>query len=655
MDRIGRYEIERTVAAGGFGVVYRARDPLYVRTVAIKVFRPADEALVRRVAAASGDPLRALRRRFLQEAEVVQTRLAGSPHVVPVFGVDLLADGTPYYVMPFYERSLRQEIGRDPSYPWAIEEPRPDERPRPLARTRALALLRQVAQALAAVHRAGIVHRDVKPANLMLDARGDVVLVDFGIAKVPDPDATRTVSGEMMGTARWMAPEQRESARHVDARTDVYAWGLLACRLLTGVLPAEGFRDSIFRLPSLPPELAPLVQRCLEPRASERPADGTALLAAFEADAPAGRRLERSTSITNGDEFVRPPPPSELAPLQKRVDALLLEHGEIPQREWLVLEELGGIADLERVDVQALVDTEAERLADRVAPLRRFLRRVDARIAEHGTALPEPVLRALSAAAETIGWDRERVEEAIRERGGAGARPFVPETVAIPQGRFRMGDASGASSEQPLRIVHVPAFRMTKYAVTFDQYDAFADATGGRKPRDFDRGRVLRPVVDVNWHDAVAFAEWLSAQTGDRWRLPSEAEWEYAARAGTESAYPWGDDIGRNRCNCSGSGSEWSGKGSAPVGSFPANAFGLHDMHGNVWEWTADCWHESYAGGPTDGRAWGQEGGGDCSRRVLRGGSWGNYPRNARSADRIRRPADARSNDRGFRLVQDAR
>ena len=139
-------------------------------------------------------------------------------------------------------------------------------------------------------------------------------------------------------------------------------------------------------------------------------------------------------------------------------------------------------------------------------------------------------------------------------------------------------------------------------------------------------------MIDVSWEDAQAYAAWLSDETGEDYRLPSESEWEYAARAGSATRYSWGQDIGRNRANCNGCGSRWDSDGTSPAGSFAANGWGLHDMHGNVWEWVEDCWHGNYAGAPRDGSAWTR--GGYCNR-VLRGGSWLNNPAALRSANRI--------------------
>jgi formylglycine-generating enzyme required for sulfatase activity len=234
-----------------------------------------------------------------------------------------------------------------------------------------------------------------------------------------------------------------------------------------------------------------------------------------------------------------------------------------------------------------------------------------------------------------------------------------PEMVVIPSGNFLMGSPereSGRSrSEGPQHRVTIGrAFAMGRYAVTFDEYDSFANAMGRELPGDEGWGRGNRPVISVSWHDAFAYTKWLSAQTDKSYRLPTEAQWEYAARAGTETRYWWGNEIGRNHANCSGCGSQWDHhKQTAPVGSFYVNPFGLYDTAGNVMEWVQDCWHDSYKGAPNDGSAWEGEGGGDCRLRVLRGGSWGGGPGYLRSANRTRNNPGTRFDFVGFRLAQD--
>ncbi|MCP4408464.1 MAG: SUMF1/EgtB/PvdO family nonheme iron enzyme [Gammaproteobacteria bacterium] len=219
-----------------------------------------------------------------------------------------------------------------------------------------------------------------------------------------------------------------------------------------------------------------------------------------------------------------------------------------------------------------------------------------------------------------------------------------PEMVAIPGGRFRMGDLSGggSSDEKPVHRVSIGPFLMGKHEVTFEQYDAFAEATGRNKPGDKGWGRGRRPVINVSWGDAVAYAKWLSAETSKRYRLPTEAEWEYAARAGTQGSFSFKGRISTNKANYNGDytfGGSQKGKyrkKTVEVGSLPANPWGLHEVHGNVWEWTQDCWNGSYQGAPVDGSAWER---GNCVRGVVRGGSWNNKPRYLRSANRNRRTA----------------
>ena len=239
------------------------------------------------------------------------------------------------------------------------------------------------------------------------------------------------------------------------------------------------------------------------------------------------------------------------------------------------------------------------------------------------------------------------------EREYAAVKARQHEMVSIPGGTFRMGDLSGEGryNERPVHSVTVPAFRLGKYEVTFAQWDACVADGGcdGYSPDDAGGGRGNRPVINISWDDIQTYIAWLNGRTGGNYRLPTEAEWEYAARAGSTTLYSWGDDIGSNRANCNddcGDSYEYA----APVGSFPANAWGLHDMHGNVWEWVQDCWNESYQGAPTDGSAWES---GVCGQRVFRGSSWKLNARSLRSAYRGRSARAARSYLLGFRLAQD--
>ncbi len=255
-----------------------------------------------------------------------------------------------------------------------------------------------------------------------------------------------------------------------------------------------------------------------------------------------------------------------------------------------------------------------------------------------------------------------------------------PELVVMPLGNVTMGAASGEEEAEGV----LPRFRgragpqhnsaitealaVGRYEVTVGEFSRFVLATGRkmhgcwlsvnrewklleeRSWRMPGYGQIDRdPVVCVSWDDAKAYVDWLSGALKQKYRLLTEAEWEYVARSGTTAARPWGAGIGRNFTNCIGCGSRWDGQRPAPVGSFSVNRFGLYDLLGNVAEWVEDCWHDSYDGAPNDGSAWTS---GSCEFRVIRGGSWVDHQRNVRSAQRDRDTPQMRSAFLGFRIAR---
>ncbi|MBM3568173.1 MAG: formylglycine-generating enzyme family protein [Alphaproteobacteria bacterium] len=231
--------------------------------------------------------------------------------------------------------------------------------------------------------------------------------------------------------------------------------------------------------------------------------------------------------------------------------------------------------------------------------------------------------------------------------------PECPEMVMLPGGRFAMGSAESEPEhkawEGPRREVFVTAFALGRTEVTFAEWDA-CHAAGGcaHRPDDYGHGRGQRPVIDVSWRDAKQYAVWLARRTGQPYRLPSEAEWEYAARAGSGLGFGCGaeatclDRIAWHKTNAEGR--------AQPVGRLAANAFGLHDMLGNVWEWTEDCWNGDHARGPGDGAP---RLAGDCGRRVTRGGSWAHAAGTARPAARFGSIVTNRYDFTGFRVARD--
>jgi formylglycine-generating enzyme required for sulfatase activity len=228
----------------------------------------------------------------------------------------------------------------------------------------------------------------------------------------------------------------------------------------------------------------------------------------------------------------------------------------------------------------------------------------------------------------------------------------APLLVAIPEGQFTMGKVRALPSDDrgPAHPVKLEGFLLGAYEVTFEDYDRYVRATGARSPKDFGWGRGSRPVVDVSWSEAVAYARWLSDQTGQAYRLPSEAEWEYAAAAGTRTTFWWGFDVGEGQAVCFDCGTSWDNRSTAPVGSFAPNPRGLYDTAGNVMEWVADCYRPSYEGAPADGTPVTEDG---CRDRVARGGAFNKPGRSMASTARHHFDPATRLDMIGFRVARD--
>ncbi|HEX2593865.1 MAG TPA: formylglycine-generating enzyme family protein [Rhizomicrobium sp.] len=278
---------------------------------------------------------------------------------------------------------------------------------------------------------------------------------------------------------------------------------------------------------------------------------------------------------------------------------------------------------------------------------------------------------ALAALLAPAGADEQAARE-FREC------PDCPQMVGIPAGKFAMGspasEAGRFDAEGPQHYVTVKAFALGKYPVASEEFLTFLRATGYQpKPCNPITGLQWKspgnglaysptqveppkwPAVCLDVDDAQAYIAWLNKKVGKTvYRLPSEAEWEYAARGGTTTARWWGDDIGTNNANCNGCGSPWDYRVLADVDAFKPNPFGLYGMLGNAWQWTADCWHPSYVGAPADSRPWRT---GDCSKHTIRGGSWDNVPVFVRSAARTGAGRNGGEYDysslSGFRLARD--
>ena len=803
MDEIGKYRILKRLGEGGFGAVYLAHDERVDRDVAIKLFRPRDENLIAFATSSSEDGLQVLRQRFVREARILG-RLADSPYIVNVYEFGETEEGSPYYVMPYVASHLGQLLGRDVFDRASLDELDRSAHPRALPLEQCLTLLHQILQGMKAAHAHGLVHRDIKPSNILLSDAGEVRIADFGIAK--EPDTQISVSRVGMGSRNYMAPEQRESAKHVDGRADIYSIGVLAYRMLTGKLPAGRYADPEVVVPQLGKALNGVILKALSEDKETRFRDAGEMLAAYEAALQQRTREDKAGTYTGTfTDLSSDGPvsgvPEKFQPLYELIDSTLLEYGDVGPK----LGQLQGMAAVAGLDNEALQSAIRDRIQgdqelqgmvnlhkliqkeiaasmdsvkDLVTKLlpaaelagkdrawlearlqaaaaeqdssRSSLQAASNRTSKHIAASPDadlgkrrvlPVAAAIFAviAVSVVGlwfWSAEyrlypvtitsnvtdaritlrgngndytyrnglqlpagsyqvsamaerysplsetwqvsenntrlvlELESIGPEPGETFRDPLAdggegPLMVVLPAGRFAMGCLSNDSDcfnyEQPVHDVTLPNnFAMAVYEVSFAEYDRYVQATGGRRPDDQGLGRGNRPVITVDWEEARAYAGWLSEQTGRSYRLPTEAEWEYAAKAGTTTKYSWGNTASHEQANygtdecCSGlvQGSDrW--EYTAPVGSFPANGFGLYDMHGNVLEWTQDCWHDSYRGAPTNGQAWEGANGGDCDHRVVRGGSWFSNPGNLRAANRGVSRVSNRNSVLGLRLVQD--
>ncbi len=585
------YRIQAVLGQGGFGITYRAFDTNLQRIVAIKEYLPSGVAVRERnqklhpISEEAEEHYHWGFERFVAEARVLAH--FNHPNIVRVLNV-FEANNTAYIVMEYEAgRSLMALVRQGIQY----SEPA------------ALELAAALMSGLEQVHDAGFVHRDVKPGNILVSESSPPVLIDFGSARFAMSGKTQLLTAVV--SPGYAPYEQYEGTGDRQGPwTDIYGLGATLYVLASGgKRPVDAIGRGNARL-----------------QGQDDP---------YVSAAAVGRRRYSA-------RFLR------------AIDAALAFSGEDrPQSvaEWRAL--FPGL-DAPRAAMAGALP--------RVAPGARWASRLAARIraafardASLDERRPTPIVTERLSIRSHVPVGARTPGTVFRDPLAAGGEG--PEMIVVPGGAFEMGDASGAgtASERPMHPVNLAEpFAIGVAPVTFDDYDPFARLTGRALPDDHGWGRADRPAVNVSWRDARAYVDWLVEQTGIAYRLPSEAEWEYAARAGTRTRYWWGDEVGEAQACCDGCGSPWDGQQSSPIGSFPANAFGLVDTLGNVWEWVEDAWHQDYVGAPADGSAWA---GGNGSLRVARGGAWNYVPRHTSCASRVSYTVDHRSSNLGFRVA----
>ena len=653
--RLGGYEIESVLGRGGFGITYRAYDLSLNKVVAIKEYLPGEFAM-RTTDSRVGPTSEADRAdyewglaRFMDEARTLAR--FDHPHVNRVHRF-FEANGTAYLVLEYVEGEVLSARLRQAG---------------PLTEGEVTRLLADVLSGLEEVHEAGYVHRDLKPGNLIVRPDGRMVILDFGAARQAVGQRSKSITSIL--TPGYAPIEQYDTkAEDVGPWSDIYALGMVAYRCISGLGDGD-LPDAVTRSRHLRKGVADLtpaatlgkgrydgrllegVDWAIRVNEDERPQS----IAVWRTELPPLE--ERATVLSS-------PPPAAAKPIPGKTNTKKLSR-------WMTL--AGVIVLVIAVGGGAywLGQRTPSQPVDPSGPA----------VVEQGPVEPPDKVR--EAEQEPREAERRRAAEAARQRTQPGATfrdcPTCPQLVVVPAGSYRMGSPSYEHEGPVHRVTIGQPLAVGVYEVTVGEYRRFVEATGyagGERCLTYEGGEFAvrsgrswrnpgyeqstrEPVVCVNWRDARAYVEWLSEQTGESYRLPSEAEWEYVARAGTTTARYWGEREDEQCRYANGADSQTNFNQriacndgytqTAPVGSYEVNAFGLYDVLGNVREWVQDCENRTYVGAPSDGRAWER---GYCSHRGLRGGSWFDRPWNLRSANRDWYTAAYRDHDIGFRIAR---
>ncbi len=680
-----RYLIEKHLGKGGMGSVYLAVDQTFGSKVAIK------ETIVH-----GGG----LEEAFEREATVLNRLRHGAIPVV----MDYFIEGEGRFLVMQYipgdDLSTVMERARKPVDPDKVLE-----------------WADKLLDALTYLHTQDppIIHRDIKPQNLKLTDRQEIVLLDFGLSKAAVGSGEKSQS--IFGYTPNYAPLEQVQGEGTDARADIYSLAATLYRFLTGIKPPDAVSRATKHpdpmtpichlVPAVSPQVSDVIMKALSIRAENRPATAAEFRAALRGaafddlmslaqgfgDSDSGSSMGPASSgslsgapASNGGAYLAGSISVSLASELPTIMNPESADGTLPT-----------IVTPSGVAPAGFSSTYADQLTPVVAPPQVVTPAADVApylptivnplasapyaapaplpVAPVPSAAPVEVVRnesapstvsfvfetfSVSATGKALKKEKKRAKQYYEAAGGTS----TIQMVEIPAGTYRFGspedEPEREPSEGPAADVTIGPFFVSRSPVTQAQYRAVASGLPRvRIDLDPDPSTFTgddRPVECVSWEEAVEFCQRVSMHSGRGYRLPSEQEWEYACRAGTQTPFCFGPTLTVDLANVDGAiayekGAEGDGRGeTTPIGSVGcANRFGLLDVHGNVWEWTADQWHETLAGAPTDGSVWVE--GGDPTVRVVRGGGWSSIPADARSAKRFGFQQKGRQNDVGFRVA----
>ena len=665
-----RYRIGATLGKGGMGAVYEATDLKFGSTVAVKEMTLTGDELVRA---------------FEREARLLnKLRHAALPVVI-----DYFAEEDRYFLV------MQYIPGRDLAASLAA-------RGGPFPPEEVLGWADQLLGALAYLHtqEPPVIHRDVKPHNLKLTPGGEVILLDFGLSK--SAGVAKTGGGtsvSVVGYTPHYAPFEQINGAGTDPRSDLFSLAATMYHLLTGALPPDAvtraqaimndepdpLRPAHEINPAVPSAVASFLHNALAMNREQRPSSAAVMREALRsvrmgmADASSIHESSQPTVLDGPGTIpthtsLAPPLPTQAPTVSGVTDGhpavAAAPQGAPSRARYARLATAGALGLI--LAVCAVVWASWPQPPSEAPPSQTPAAvGVNPPTAGHarGHNLPPPEVTFRFETVE-LGKGgavvaRRRVERKYYEEDLGGGQSI--HMVEIPAGTFTMGAPDGPEqvypNEAPPRQVQIREFYLSQYEVSQRKWRVVATELP-KVLRDLPpapsavEGDDL-PVTNISWAEAEEFCARLTRKTGRHYRLPSEAEWEYAARAGTTTAFAFGETVTTEFVNYDGTGPYGGGPPGVsrgrpvPVGSLKeANAFGLYDIHGNVWEWCADAYHADYRGAPTDGSAWNT--GGDAVRRVLRGGSYNNLAVDCRSANRYGYPMEGKSAEIGFRLAASA-